>query len=252
MRPIQAALPLSRPEKIGHIPQEILSCSMDIGQEANLEVVLQEGEEPPAVGRKSAKQSRSKAKVRLILDTTLSMLNAGPADKITTNDIARNANISIGTLYQFFSKKEDIYYEIYRQWLEQTLNLLDEIDARFDGSEGLEAYADAVFESLSRDETINSRGHWQLRFAMSSSRDLADLERRHDQEVFHRIVASQRKFARKVTAEQARALARLQHNVAVACLSAAAEVNSGRERDILLKWCRKTLHLVYDVDKLDS
>ncbi|WP_248304774.1 TetR/AcrR family transcriptional regulator [Breoghania sp. L-A4] len=30
------------------------------------------------------------------------MLNSGPADKITTNEIARNAGISIGSLYQFF------------------------------------------------------------------------------------------------------------------------------------------------------
>lgn len=232
--------------------EETLRSNYGHWQETHLEVVLQEIGESPAVGRKSAKQSRSKAKVQLILDTTLSMLNAGPADKITTNDIARNANISIGTLYQFFSRKEDIYYELYRQWLAQTLNTLDKIDTRFNGSEGLEAYADAVFDSLSRDETINSRGHWQLRFAMSSSRELAELERRHNQEVFHRIVATQRKFGRKITTEQAHALARLQHNVAVACLSAAAEVDASPEREILLKWCRKTLHLVYDVNKLNS
>lgn len=213
---------------------------------------MQDAGEGSVAGRKSAQQRRSKAKVQLILDTTLAMLNDGPADRITTNEIARKANISIGSLYQFFSKKEDIYYELYRQWLEQSLQLLDAVDAGFDGSEGLEAYADAVFDSLSRDETINSRGHWQLRFAMSSSQALAELEERHDREVLQRIVASQRKFARTITPDQARALARLRHNVTVACLSAAAGTDPGPERDILLKWCRSTLHLVYDVDRLNA
>lgn len=213
---------------------------------------LQVEQEHSVTRRKPAKQQRSKAKVQLILDTTLAMLNDGPADKITTNEIARNAEISIGTLYQFFPKKEAIYYELYRRWLELTLDVLDEVDARFDGSEGLEAYADAVFESLSADESINSRAHWQLRFAMSSSPELTALETGHDQKVFRRIVATQEKFGRTITAAEAHALTRLQHNVAVACLSAAAEVVSRPERDILLNWCKKTLHLVYDVEKLNS
>lgn|GEM_PF-1425823 len=213
---------------------------------------MQGGEESSVARRKPAKQKRSKAKVELILDTTLAMLDDGPSDRITTNEIARNAGISIGTLYQFFPRKEAVYFELYRRWLEQTLDLLDAVDIRFDGSEGLEAYADAVFESLSGDESVNSRAHWQLRFAMSSSPELTELENTHNREVFRRIVASQEKFGRKVSDAEASALARLQHNVAVACLSAAAEVDSQPERDILLTWCRKTLRLVYDVDKLNS
>ena len=69
---------------------------------------------------------------------------------------------------------------------------------------------------------------------------------------FRRIVATQEKFGRTITAAEAHALTRLQHNVAVACLSAAAEMVSQPERDILLNWCKKTLHLVYDVEKLNS
>ena len=140
--------------------------------------------------RKPAKQRRSKAKVQLILDTTMAMLNEGPADRITTNEIARRAGISIGTLYQYFPKKEGIYYELYRRWLEQTRQSMDDVDARFDGSEGLDAYADAMFESLSRDESINSHGHWQIRFALDNSPELAALETNHNEEVFARIVAS--------------------------------------------------------------
>lgn len=202
--------------------------------------------------RKPAKQERSKAKVELILDTALAMLANGPADRITTNEIARTAGISIGTLYQFFPKKEAIYYELYRRWLEQTRDVLAAVDASFDGSEGLEAFADAVFDNLTRDESINSKAHWKLRFAMSTTPELAELERRHNEAVFRRIAETQAKFGRRISVAEASVQARLQHNVAVACLSAAAEVDTLPEREILLRWCRKTLHLVYDVDRLNS
>lgn len=213
---------------------------------------MHSAEDTSVARRKPAKQRRSKAKVQLILDTTMTMLNEGPADRITTNEIARRAGISIGTLYQYFPKKEGIYYELYRRWLEETLQSMDEVDARFDGSEGLDAYADAIFDTLSRDESINSRGHWQLRYALNSSPELAELEKHHNDEVFARIVASQEKFSHKVTPEQAQALLRLRHSVAVACLSAIAGVHSQAEREILLDWCKKTLRLVYDVDKLNA
>ncbi|MEM9635024.1 MAG: TetR/AcrR family transcriptional regulator [Pseudomonadota bacterium] len=211
---------------------------------------LQPVEESSVAIRKPAKQRRSKEKVQRILDTTLTMLNGTRADKITTNDIAKAAGVNIATLYQFFPKKEAIFYELYRHWLEQTLALLDAVDARFDGSEGMEAYADAVFECLSGDASINSPGHWQLRFALGNSTELAELEAQHEQKAFLRIIAAQEKFSRKVTQDEAHALARLQHHVSVACLYAAAEVGSRPERDILLEWCKKTMHLVYDVEKL--
>jgi AcrR family transcriptional regulator len=58
--------------------------------------------------RRVAQQKRSALKIKKILDTTLSLLSAGTADKITTNAIAKAAGISIGSLYQFFPNKEAI------------------------------------------------------------------------------------------------------------------------------------------------
>lgn len=213
---------------------------------------MQAVEDSPVGVRKQAKQQRSREKVQLILGVTLDMLGKIPAEKITTNDIAKTAGVNIGTLYQFFPKKEAIFFEIYREWLEQTLDLLDGVDARFDGSEGLEAYADAVFDCLSTDESVNTPGHWKLRFALGNSPELAELNARHEEKAFRRIIAAQEKFSRKVTSEQARALARLQHHVSVSCLYAAAEAAGQPEHGILLDWCRKTMRLVYDVEKLGA
>jgi len=210
------------------------------------------GEETTVARRKPATQRRAKDKVERILETTLSMLSSGPADRITTNDIAKTAGVSIGTLYHYFPKKEAIYYELFRRWLEQTLDLLDAVDREFTGTEPLESYVDAIFERLSRDNGINSPGHWQLRRAMGSSRELAELEAHHQEQVAMRLIGFQRRFGRAIEPGEARALAYLQNQVSVACLSAAALFGSTPQAGDILLWCRRTLHLVYDVDRLRS
>lgn len=202
--------------------------------------------------RKPAQQERSKAKVRLILDTALSMLNEGPADRITTNEIAKRAGISIGTLYQYFPKKDAIFYSLFSEWLQETLDRLDAAGARFDGSENLDDLSDAVFECLSRDDSINSKGHWQLLRAMGSTEELARLEAEHQKEVFWRIAGFQKKFGRTIPANQVEVLATLQHHVTVGCLATAAQIGSHPEREAALEWARKTMRFIYDIDNLKA
>ncbi|WP_417672147.1 TetR/AcrR family transcriptional regulator [Roseibium sp.] len=192
------------------------------------------------------------AKVQLILDTALAMLNEGPADRITTNQIAKRAGISIGSLYQFFPGKEAIFYELYKQWLLQTLNVIDETDARFDGSEPFEDFTDALFESLSGNRAINSLGHWQLMRAMGSTEELVALEKEHHREVFRRTIGFQKKFGRKIAEEQANVLAALQHHVTVGCLVATAQTSGPSERAAALEWGKKTMRLIYDIEKLNA
>lgn len=206
--------------------------------------------EKTVTARKSAQQERSKAKVRLILDTALSMLNEGPADRITTNEIAKRAGISIGTLYQYFPKKDAIFYGLFSEWLQETLDRLDEVGARFDGSENLDDLSDAIFECLSRDDSINSKGHWQLLRAMGSTEELAQLEAEHQREVFWRIVGFQKKFGRTIPPGQVEVLAVLQHHVTVGCLATAAQIGDHPERDAALEWSRKAMRFIYDIDNL--
>lgn len=202
--------------------------------------------------RKVAQQDRSKAKVRLILETTLLMLNEGPADRITTNEIARRAGISIGSLYQFFPKKEAIFYELFSHWLANTLALLDEVGERFDGTEPVEEFADAIFACLSPADGLNSPGHWQLLRAMGSTAELAALEAKHQQEVFKRIIAFQQKFGTNIPPARVEALAVLQHHVTVGCLAAASQLRDHAERDAAMEWAKHTIRLIYDYDKLSA
>ncbi|MEM9735356.1 MAG: helix-turn-helix domain-containing protein [Pseudomonadota bacterium] len=200
--------------------------------------------------RRSAQQARSKAKIKLILETTLSLLSQHPADQVTTNKIAKHAEISIGTLYQYFSSKEDIFFRLYQDWLRQTLDTMDRVDAQFPSERGFEAYIDTLFHELSRDDRINSPGHWQLRRAMASSEALSALEFEHGKQVFARLIAFQERFGRQIDPEKAIALAHFQNQVSIACLTAAALAGKLEGGDTALDWYRRTLHFIFDVDKL--
>ncbi len=202
--------------------------------------------------RKSAQQSRSRRKVETILDTTLTLLTEGPADRLTTNAIATRANVSIGSLYQFFPNKEAIFYELFQRWLAQTLNALDEVDRAYQTGDSKEDCVDAILRALAGQPGINSRGHWQLRRAMGSSRQLAELEEQHLQQILQRIIRLHARFGGRPPAEAEQELALLQNQITIACLQVLALTDTSPQRDRILQWCKRLLMLAFDFAELDS
>jgi len=60
------------------------------------------------LGIREPRQARSRYKVELILEATMRLLEKHGFDALTTNAVAADAGVSIGTLYQFFPNKEAI------------------------------------------------------------------------------------------------------------------------------------------------
>ena len=207
--------------------------------------------------RKEAKQSRSRKTVEAILDATLALMIENPADRVTTNAIAARANVSIGSLYQFFPNKEAIFYELFQRWLTQTLNALDGAEQGFE-AEGAaagnprEKCVDAILEALAGQPDINSPGHWQLRRAMGSSRQLAELEAQHLQQILQRIVRLHEKVGGRPPAALKHDLALLQNQITIACLQVLAVTDDSAHRDRVLAWCKKLLMLAFDFDALEG
>ncbi len=82
--------------------------------------------------RKRPSQDRSQKTVGRILDATLTLLKearGGRTGKITTNHIAREAKISVGSLYQYFPNTEAVIFEVYREMLGRVRDVLDEFDS---------------------------------------------------------------------------------------------------------------------------
>jgi AcrR family transcriptional regulator len=59
-------------------------------------------------GRKQPKQARSRVTVEAILDGAVRVLEQEGTESATTTRIAEVAGVSVGTLYQYFSERDDI------------------------------------------------------------------------------------------------------------------------------------------------
>ena len=58
--------------------------------------------------RRHPKQARSKAKVEAIVHAANEQLHLTGYDGLSTAEVAKQANVSVGTLYQFFDNKDDL------------------------------------------------------------------------------------------------------------------------------------------------
>ncbi len=74
--------------------------------------------------RKAPSQERSKRKVGEILSAARELLISDGLNQLTTNHIARQAGMSVGSLYQYFPNKQAILYQLYKDWLESFLQEL--------------------------------------------------------------------------------------------------------------------------------
>lgn len=71
--------------------------------------------------KNKGKQQRSRDTIKTILGAATQVLLDQGYEKATTNRIAERAGYSVGTLYQYFDDKEDIYSELVDQALEELL-----------------------------------------------------------------------------------------------------------------------------------
>ena len=143
--------------------------------------------------RKKAQQERAKLRFETILEATKELLAEHPSHQITTIMIAEKAGISIGSLYQFFPKKEAVFYELFRRWLGQTIETLDRVQEELTEDASKEECIEAFLTALA-DPKLNTQTNWKLRFSMSTSKELAKLEEAHRGEVMSRVYRLQERF----------------------------------------------------------
>lgn len=81
---------------------------------------------PPAK-RRNPNQARSRDKLELIYEASIRILNKQGLEGLTTNRIAEVAGISIGTLYQYFSNKQEILAALGQREIKATISKITEL-----------------------------------------------------------------------------------------------------------------------------
>ena len=98
------------------------------------------GADSGAAMRRTPSQSRAQQTVSAIFEATAHIVETQGLDALTTNNVAKRAGFSIGTLYQYFSSKEAILQALSRF---ARRKLMDELDAFLTTLEAQPALHDA-------------------------------------------------------------------------------------------------------------
>jgi AcrR family transcriptional regulator len=203
--------------------------------------------------RRKAQQIRSQKRVEHILTTTLEMLSEGPAEDVTTRKISARAQVSVGTIYQFFPNKEALYYELFKRWLTQTLEALDGLIAQIpadSGPEDVDKHVEAFLRVMS-DPKLNSLANWRLRLAMSSSHKLTELETRHRMEIAQRLLMMRSRFGKLPPPNLAEELFILQNEVTIACLYTLS-ITKEANRAPISELCKSLILTIFTFDNLST
>ncbi len=108
--------------------------------------------------RRRPKQARSQFTVDAILDAVSHVIRDQGASAITTNRIAERAGVSIGSLYQYFSNKQDILNALHARHFRTMAQQVEEIlHATEDGSldDLLVALVDLVIRQRQEDPEMH-------------------------------------------------------------------------------------------------
>jgi len=80
---------------------------------------------PPKSARRRAKQPRARQTIAAVLEAAAQVLQREGYARATTNRIAERAGVSVGTIYQYFADKEQIFDTLIRRELEVLLGVLE-------------------------------------------------------------------------------------------------------------------------------
>ena len=118
--------------------------------EVGLAAVAQESSKSPKpLGmRRQPRQARSRKRVKQILETAEQMFISEGYSAVTTNAIAAQAEVPIGSLYQFFPDKEAIVQALAVQYAELLRQRLVDIHSAEASQIDLADYVDHVIEAV--------------------------------------------------------------------------------------------------------
>lgn len=86
----------------------------------------------PAHLRRAPSQQRSRERVERILDAAAAIVVEHGVDSLKVSEIAHRAGVPLGTLYQFFARKDDIIYALAERFAQRFADVLEKSLAGLD------------------------------------------------------------------------------------------------------------------------
>ena len=102
----------------------------------------------PIAARKSPSQERSRRTVEKILDAAARIFHEQGYAGATTNDVADEAGVSVGSLYQYFPNKDALLVALTRRHIESTTSGLTYLLSRMSANAGFDTIIRQVVDFL--------------------------------------------------------------------------------------------------------
>ena len=136
--------------------------------------------------RRRPTQQRSRQRVRLILDAAAELLEEGGYPALTTTAIAARANVSVGSIYQFFSNVDAIVTELVRDWVAGFDAIMEHLDELGDVpmGESIDSIIDEYVEFIRK-----TRGFVAIYFNNGLTGDSRALDRASNDSLADRLAA---------------------------------------------------------------
>lgn len=126
--------------------------------------------------RRKPRQARSQERVNRILDVAKHLFIEDGYDNTSTNAIAKQAKVPIGSLYQFFPDKQAILYALAEQYMQQFHQQLTTEDSEATRQLSLTDYVDHIVDSTYRLFEQNPGYHAIFIQVQNTMPELAKLE----------------------------------------------------------------------------
>jgi len=101
----------------------------------------------PAHLRRSPSQQRSRERVERILDAAAAIVVEEGVDNLKVGDIAKRAGVPLGTLYQFFARKDDIIFALAQRFADRFGDVLQTSLAHLDPDLGWRDLLDRLLDA---------------------------------------------------------------------------------------------------------
>ncbi|MBM9579095.1 TetR family transcriptional regulator [Leptospira sp. 201903070] len=136
--------------------------------------------------RKEPSQRRSIDRVQKILDVVAILLERNGAEAITTNMIAQEAEIPIGSLYQYFPNKHAVLNAVGQRHLERVNQMLSEIFQSNLSGRNWEELIDLVIDSFAN-FYLTEPGFAPLWSSMKQDPELIEIDRENNLKISENV-----------------------------------------------------------------
>lgn len=138
--------------------------------------------------RREPIQQRARERTQQILDTTARLLEEVGIDDLTTILIAKELEISVGSLYHYFPNKHSILFALGEQWLAEMTVAMNDVESLDLDNMNLEQFVDAAVDRMVAVYRAQ-KAVLPLAQALWSIPELRDLDIRHDNLVITKLAS---------------------------------------------------------------